>query len=1038
MSHVIHQPGHRPGLFHRGKRTVAAVAVAALTAGGLIVGGENPALAETASDTVETLPVTRDISFVAQRAQGLPGQRQVAHSARTGSLYVTSARGKSPVTTATLAKLDPNTLTVQAVADLPVIPHGSGETAGFKRLSPRGIAVDDTRGTVWVTNTLDDQFSVYDQETLDEVASSYRGHAQREQESGAITVSAEVNKPRAVIIDEKRRRAYISEAPHATNSISVYDADTFESVKGLTIPGRMDYPTPGKMAVPLITSFGLDQESGLLYATDSRTDEVYVINLETQELVKRIPITHPGGESGRKKLQASSVAINATLGELYVAIPGDNMGGWAGLIVYDLTTGAEKYSVYTGSRARAVAADTAKNLIYVADYDDGTVTVIDALSQEVIEKIDASVRAARHIVVADGSAYVVDNAGDFTDVEIPWGLDYATGAVGSATTEVPGYREGDSPVMADPRPINADGITKITPGAVTPRVYVQNTKSLLPGEELVLSGSGFAAGQQLTVTIDGDAYGVVAGDPGEAGAATTRGPIRADAHGSFTGEAVTLPTATLLDQKVTAPGDHTVSLRGSSPETSAQATFVMATAATCESASPPLTTTTAEGDAVFYSPAEVVVGEQIVLSGTGFKTSDKSAGSVGMIGLASSTGEGEIQVKNRTIENQGPKALQGYNYPLVHGVFQADDSGDWNISIPFPTSENSSLKAGSEWQVGQTYSVSVSTDNMAKGDVWRDLRAAVKVVAQPGAAPEEECVPVAEVARAIFEPGEIRSSSPVPFAGYPALGAQYRAPVVTASPLSVSVTPGEQATFTAAASGVAAPTVQWQMSADGTEWSDIVGAATSTLTLDNVEPLASGNRYRAVFTNSRGEAISEAATLLVNVPKPAEHETAAVVAPTVDDLRTRDAGDLTVTQTGSTVTVGNLPVADDTWVWMYGYPAAQKMGAHAVTGGETTVDVSAFEPGEHSLAVYDDATLLGYVPVAIAPAEAVPAEAIAVDTVVTDPVAAVSTDGSAAGAAQLTRTGAEGAGLIGFGLLVLLVGVGLVYRGRRRAADAMR
>jgi uncharacterized repeat protein (TIGR02543 family) len=101
------------------------------------------------------------------------------------------------------------------------------------------------------------------------------------------------------------------------------------------------------------------------------------------------------------------------------------------------------------------------------------------------------------------------------------------------------------------------------------------------------------------------------------------------------------------------------------------------------------------------------------------------------------------------------------------------------------------------------------------------------------------------------------------------------APMVTTHPANRDVHPGATATFTAAADGYPAPTVQWQVSASGTAgaFTNIdstanTSAITGTLTLTNVTPAQDGVAYRAVFINSEGNCATTAATLTV---LPASH-----------------------------------------------------------------------------------------------------------------------------------------------------------------------
>jgi hypothetical protein len=95
------------------------------------------------------------------------------------------------------------------------------------------------------------------------------------------------------------------------------------------------------------------------------------------------------------------------------------------------------------------------------------------------------------------------------------------------------------------------------------------------------------------------------------------------------------------------------------------------------------------------------------------------------------------------------------------------------------------------------------------------------------------------------------------------VGAQ-AAPMVTNNPASQTVTAGQDATFTAYASGNPTPAVQWQFSTDGGQhFSDISGATSTILTLTNVTAAMNGYEYQAVFSNSLGTATTSAATLTV-------------------------------------------------------------------------------------------------------------------------------------------------------------------------------
>ena len=94
------------------------------------------------------------------------------------------------------------------------------------------------------------------------------------------------------------------------------------------------------------------------------------------------------------------------------------------------------------------------------------------------------------------------------------------------------------------------------------------------------------------------------------------------------------------------------------------------------------------------------------------------------------------------------------------------------------------------------------------------------------------------------------------------------APVVTTQPSNVTVADSTSVTFTAAASGTPVPTVQWQTSSDGgVTYTNVSGATAASLTFTTLIA-QSGNRYRAVFTNSSGSATTNAAVLTVTGTAP--------------------------------------------------------------------------------------------------------------------------------------------------------------------------
>jgi len=90
---------------------------------------------------------------------------------------------------------------------------------------------------------------------------------------------------------------------------------------------------------------------------------------------------------------------------------------------------------------------------------------------------------------------------------------------------------------------------------------------------------------------------------------------------------------------------------------------------------------------------------------------------------------------------------------------------------------------------------------------------------------------------------------------------------ISADPADVTAVEGEDVSFTAAATGDPAATVQWQALMDG-DWADIEDGTDATLTFTAALG-QDGTRFRAVFSNEFGSAVTEAATLTVTAAAPA-------------------------------------------------------------------------------------------------------------------------------------------------------------------------
>ncbi|HWT01871.1 MAG TPA: PQQ-dependent sugar dehydrogenase [Pyrinomonadaceae bacterium] len=131
-----------------------------------------------------------------------------------------------------------------------------------------------------------------------------------------------------------------------------------------------------------------------------------------------------------------------------------------------------------------------------------------------------------------------------------------------------------------------------------------------------------------------------------------------------------------------------------------------------------------------------------------------------------------------------------------------------------------------------------------------------------------------------------------------------QAPSISTHPASKTVSVGQNATFTVAASGTAPLSYQWQRNSG-----NIPGATTSSYTLANAQLSDSGAKFRAVVTNSFGSATSNQATLTVVSNQP---PAGSITAPAAGTLYR--AGDtINYSGTGSDPEDGALPASAFTW-----------------------------------------------------------------------------------------------------------------------------
>lgn len=230
-------------------------------------------------------------------------------------------------------------------------------------------------------------------------------------------------------------------------------------------------------------------------------------------------------------------------------------------------------------------------------------------------------------------------------------------------------------------------------------------------------------------------------------------------------------------------------------------------------------------------PTQVIPGKNIVISGTGWKTTNGEAGSVFTV-LIDARYSGDPETVHTTREVIDPLNGQILGDKRLHAKVQADKDGTWTVVFPCPSSETAyyGFEVGTpaiDWPVGSVHEIRFLSGSSINGDVIRTLTANFTVASDSGQEDQE-------------------------------------APSIISHPIDTTVEEGESATFTAFAVGTPDPAVQWQSRVDeNAVWTDIQGATASTLVLSETMLSQNGTQYQAVFINAEGSVTSRLATLTV-------------------------------------------------------------------------------------------------------------------------------------------------------------------------------
>ena len=403
----------------------------------LAISGVATIPASFAADSTPAASQSTDARTITDKAmakitQGLPGQFQVAYSKKTNKIWVAGTADRDEHVS-TIARIDANSLKIEAVAELPIVKNDKG----YSYEGAYGITVDDEEGTVWVTSTRDNSVAVYDQATMKQLWTN----------AGLSKDDPNwIEHPREVRVDHESGKAFVT----GRFFVSAIDLKT-KQVEKIQLEGAPDGGTR-------YISMNILVDGGKLYVPERTGGKLFVIDTKTFKVEKTISVK--GDKDG--EVRPSDVAIDHSQNEIYVSSQGVK-GANSGVSVYDATTYEFKKFIPFGTQALSLDNDEANDLVYVTDFGTGKVGVIDggAADKLIAEVAMNGGKANDLVVLPNGSVIAVDKQAGAT-ATVPYVLDGTTGTVSTSSqvTSKPSKDKQGNEVPAKTSEIQANSILK--------------------------------------------------------------------------------------------------------------------------------------------------------------------------------------------------------------------------------------------------------------------------------------------------------------------------------------------------------------------------------------------------------------------------------------------------------------------------------------------------------------------------------------------------------------------------------------------------
>lgn len=299
-----------------------------------------------------------------QRTELATGLYEVVYSASQNAVFVASAGGFGEgAAPSRILRLDPGTLTVQA--EIPL------DGKGF------GLALDDASGRLYAGDTPNAAIHVIDVTTNTVVGKIQLAEKVKDADGNE---SAPHNF-REIVLDPANQRLYAPGLAFDDSALYVVDTKALKVEK--VIPG-FGFVATGVALDPGAGRLYLTNQQGQLFTLDTRTLDVLATTETSGDQLLNLALDADGG-----RIFATDQGMARMDDIRKESLPGYSPKGHGNqVLVLNATNGETIRSMPTGTGPIAPLFDAERKRLYVTNRGEGTVSVFDTDSYDLIKKID--------------------------------------------------------------------------------------------------------------------------------------------------------------------------------------------------------------------------------------------------------------------------------------------------------------------------------------------------------------------------------------------------------------------------------------------------------------------------------------------------------------------------------------------------------------------------------------------------------------------------------------------------------------------------